>query len=36
MGPATRAGLRGYQRSIGVVADGYPTMELLERLTTSQ
>ena len=35
MGPATRAGLRGYQRSIGVVADGYPTTELLERLTAS-
>ena len=36
MGPATRAGLRGYQRSIGVVADGYPTVELLERLTARQ
>ena len=36
MGPATRAGLRGYQRSIGVVADGYPTAELLERLMASQ
>lgn len=36
MGPATRAGLRGYQRSIGVAADGYPTTELLERLMAPQ
>jgi len=33
-GPATRAGLRRYQQSIGAVADGYPTVELLERLTS--
>ena len=32
MGPATRDGLRRYQRSIGLPADGYPTMELLGRL----
>ncbi|MDD2179787.1 lytic murein transglycosylase [Acidovorax sp. D2M1] len=32
MGPATRAGLRGYQRSLGVVTDGYPTLELLQKL----
>lgn len=32
MGPATRAGLRSYQRSLGVVADGYPTLELLQGL----
>lgn len=32
MGPATRTGLRQYQQSIGVVADGYPTAELLQRL----
>lgn len=32
-GPATRGGLRRYQQSLGVVADGYPTLELLERLT---
>lgn len=32
-GPATRAGLRRYQQSVGAVADGYPTVELLERLT---
>ena len=32
MGPATRAGLRGYQRSLGTVADGYPTLELLQGL----
>ena len=34
MGPATRAGLRGYQRSQGIVADGYPTVELLRQLQT--
>jgi lytic murein transglycosylase len=32
MGPATRAGLRRYQRSVGLPADGYPTLELLRRL----
>jgi lytic murein transglycosylase len=32
MGPATRAGLRAFQRSTGGVADGYPTLELLERV----
>ena len=32
MGPATRAGLRQYQQSLGMVADGYPTAELLQRL----
>lgn len=32
MGPATRSGLRRYQRSIGVPADGFPTLELLQRL----
>jgi lytic murein transglycosylase len=32
MGPATRAGLRRYQRSIGLPADGYPTLDLLQRL----
>ena len=32
MGPATREGLRRYQRSEGLPADGYPTLELLERL----
>ena len=32
MGPATRQGLRGYQRSAGLPADGYPTLELLQRL----
>jgi lytic murein transglycosylase len=31
-GPATRAALRRYQRSIGEVADGYPTLDLLQRL----
>lgn len=32
MGPATRASVRAFQRSIGVAADGYPTVELLQRL----
>ena len=31
-GPATRAGLRQFQRSLGLEADGYPTTELLQRL----
>lgn len=31
-GPATRAGLRRYQQSEGLVADGYATVQLLERL----
>jgi membrane-bound lytic murein transglycosylase B len=31
-GPATRDALRRYQRSIGVPADGYPTLDLLQRL----
>jgi lytic murein transglycosylase len=32
LGPATRAGLRQYQQSRGLVADGYPTLELLQGL----
>ena len=32
MGPATRDGLRRYQQSVGLPADGYPTVELLGRL----
>jgi membrane-bound lytic murein transglycosylase B len=32
MGPATRDGLRRYQRSVGLPADGYPTLELLQIL----
>lgn len=32
MGPATRRGIRQYQRSLGLPADGYPTMEFLQRL----
>ena len=32
MGPATRRGIRQYQRSLGLAADGYPTLELLQRL----
>jgi len=32
MGPATREGLRRYQRSLGLPADGYPAIDLLIRL----
>jgi hypothetical protein len=32
MGPATRRGVRQYQRSLGLGADGYPTLDLLQRL----
>ena len=32
MGPATQRGLRLYQRSVSLPADGYPTPELLELL----
>jgi lytic murein transglycosylase len=32
MGPATRDGLRRYQRTVGLPADGYPSEEMLERL----
>jgi len=32
MGPATRDGVRRYQRSVGLPADGHPTLDLLQRL----
>jgi lytic murein transglycosylase len=32
LGPATRDALRRFQRSIGVPPDGYPTLEMLQRL----
>ncbi len=32
MGPATRGALRRYQRSLGLAADGYPTLDMLQRL----
>ena len=32
MGPATQRGVRHYQRSLGLAADGYPTGELMQRL----
>ena len=32
MGPATRAAIRGYQRSVGLAADGYPDVDLVRRL----
>lgn len=35
MGPATRRGVRQYQRSLGLPADGYPSMELLQHLQQS-
>lgn len=31
-GPATRAALRRFQQRLGLPADGYPTLELLDRL----
>ena len=34
LGPTTRQGLRAYQRSLGVPADGYPTLDLLAKLQT--
>ena len=32
MGPATRGAIRRYQRSLGLPADGYPSLDLLARL----
>jgi lytic murein transglycosylase len=32
MGPNTRGAIRSYQRSVGLPADGYPRMDLLQRL----
>ena len=32
MGPATRGAIRRYQRSVGIPADGFPSLDLLERL----
>lgn len=32
MGPATQRGVRLFQRSLGLPADGYPTLDLLQRL----
>jgi membrane-bound lytic murein transglycosylase B len=32
MGPATQQGIRQYQRSLGLPADGYPSLDLLQRL----
>ena len=32
VGPATQRGVRQYQRSLGLPADGYPTQNLLQRL----
>lgn len=32
VGPATRSAVRRYQRSVGLPADGYPTLELLQSL----
>ena len=32
IGPATRRGVRQYQHSLGLPADGYPTLDLLQRL----
>ncbi len=35
IGPATRAAVRAYQRSLGLPADGYPRLELLQQLQQS-
>jgi len=35
MGPATRRGIRQYQRSLGLPADGYPSLTLLRHLQQS-
>jgi membrane-bound lytic murein transglycosylase B len=32
VGPATRSAIRRYQQSVGLAADGYPTVELLQGL----
>ena len=32
LGPVTQRGIRQYQRSVGQPADGYPTLDLLQRL----
>ena len=32
MGPVTRDGIRRYQRSAGLPADGYPDADMLQRL----
>jgi membrane-bound lytic murein transglycosylase B len=32
IGPATQRAVRQYQRSLGLPADGYPTLDLLQRL----
>jgi membrane-bound lytic murein transglycosylase B len=32
MGPATQRSVRRYQRSLELPADGYPTLDLLQRL----
>lgn len=35
MGSATRRGIRQYQRSLGLPADGYPSLNLLQHLQQS-
>ena len=35
-GPATRVGLREYQKSVGLPADGYPTKDMLAKLLEKQ
>ncbi|KKK62856.1 hypothetical protein LCGC14_3000160, partial [marine sediment metagenome] len=32
VGPRTIAAIRGYQRSVGMIPDGYPSLNLLEKL----
>ncbi len=30
LGPATRIGVRGFQATVGLIADGYPSKETVE------
>jgi membrane-bound lytic murein transglycosylase B len=32
VGPATQRGIRQYQRNVGLPADGYPTLSMLQGL----
>lgn len=35
LGPATRIGVRGFQASVGLIADGYPSKETVEALNNA-
>ncbi|MCA1243668.1 lytic murein transglycosylase [Stappia stellulata] len=36
VGPATRRGIRAYQRSVGLIPDGYASVALLERISAGR